>query len=194
MWRVRELTIRSPKPTALPGDDAAGGVVPIGGSPVTLPALSLPVREQCAGDEEFEAYGGAFRVVPRGVHEISANLMIANSDFGDFADLAGRYHRAPRDRRACLLADTASCPARSRHRIRERLGATSRSSGEPPGRRPRRTGSKSLRASLPCGTLVQPTGPLQEASWPRSPSAWTATWPLRSWCGSVREAPRTLLS
>ncbi|MGW0860125.1 DUF6924 domain-containing protein [Streptomyces sp. NPDC002690] len=56
--------------------------------PVTLLALSLLTRERCESDEEFEAYGGAFRVVPRGIHEMNANLMIANLDFGDFMDAA----------------------------------------------------------------------------------------------------------
>jgi len=64
----------------------------MGEAPVTLLALSLLTREQCESDEEFEAYGGAFggafRVVPKGVHEMNANLMIANLDFGDFADAA----------------------------------------------------------------------------------------------------------
>ncbi|MFI8423701.1 DUF6924 domain-containing protein [Streptomyces sp. NPDC085479] len=57
-------------------------------TPVSLLALSLLTREQCGSDEEFEAYGGAFRVVPCGIHEMNANLMIANLDFGDFADVA----------------------------------------------------------------------------------------------------------
>ncbi|MET9882558.1 hypothetical protein ABZZ20_05240 [Streptomyces sp. NPDC006430] len=57
-------------------------------SPVTLLALSLLTREQCESDEEFEADGGSFRVVPYGIHEMNANLMIANLDFGDFADAA----------------------------------------------------------------------------------------------------------
>ncbi|MET9877586.1 hypothetical protein ABZZ36_23565 [Actinacidiphila glaucinigra] len=51
-------------------------------------ALSLLTREQCESDEEFEAYGGAFRVVPYGTHEMNANVMIADLDFGDFADAA----------------------------------------------------------------------------------------------------------
>ncbi|MFE9634711.1 DUF6924 domain-containing protein [Streptomyces sp. NPDC006463] len=57
-------------------------------TPVTLLALSVLTREQCESDEEFEAYGGSFRVVPYGIHEMNANLMIANLDFGDFADVA----------------------------------------------------------------------------------------------------------
>ncbi|NEA63094.1 hypothetical protein [Streptomyces sp. SID12488] len=57
-------------------------------TPVTLLALSLLTREQCEDDEEFAAYGGAFRVAPYGIHEMNANLMIANLDFGDFADAA----------------------------------------------------------------------------------------------------------
>ncbi|RPF25332.1 hypothetical protein EDD96_7205 [Streptomyces sp. Ag109_G2-6] len=58
-------------------------------APVTLLALSLLTRQECESDEEFEAYGGSFRVVPYGIHEMNANLMIANLDFGDFADVAG---------------------------------------------------------------------------------------------------------
>ncbi|MFF9049046.1 DUF6924 domain-containing protein [Streptomyces parvulus] len=57
-------------------------------APVTLLALSLLTRQECESDEEFEAYGGSFRVVPYGMHEMNANLMIANLDFGDFADAA----------------------------------------------------------------------------------------------------------
>ncbi|MFJ7069681.1 DUF6924 domain-containing protein [Streptomyces sp. NPDC101115] len=45
-------------------------------------------REQCECDEEFGVYGGAFRVMPHGIHEMNANLMVANLDFGDFADAA----------------------------------------------------------------------------------------------------------
>ncbi|WP_329231534.1 hypothetical protein OHB07_21525 [Streptomyces sp. NBC_00111] len=57
-------------------------------APVTLLALSLLTRDRCEDDEEFEAYGGAFRVVPYGIHEMNANLMIAAMDFGDFAEAA----------------------------------------------------------------------------------------------------------
>ncbi|MFJ9057379.1 DUF6924 domain-containing protein [Streptomyces sp. NPDC102409] len=57
-------------------------------APVTLLALSLLTRDRCADDEEFEAYGGAFRVMPYGIHEMNANLMIAAMDFGDFAEAA----------------------------------------------------------------------------------------------------------
>lgn len=53
-----------------------------------LLAIAVLTREECASDEEFEAYGGEFRTVPAGVREIHANLMIANLDFGDFADSA----------------------------------------------------------------------------------------------------------
>ncbi|MFB8119437.1 hypothetical protein ACFC51_26685 [Streptomyces sp. NPDC055962] len=58
------------------------------GAPVTLLALSLLTRDRCEDDEEFEAYGGSFRVVPYGIHEMNANLMIASMDFGDFTDAA----------------------------------------------------------------------------------------------------------
>ncbi|MEU4154526.1 hypothetical protein [Streptomyces sp. NPDC026659] len=57
-------------------------------TPVTLLALSLLTRDQCESEEEFEAYGGTFRVTPAGIHEMNANLMIANLGFGDFADAA----------------------------------------------------------------------------------------------------------
>lgn len=57
-------------------------------APVTWLALSLLTREQCESDEEFEVCGGAFRVVPYGIHEMNPNLLIANLDFGDFADAA----------------------------------------------------------------------------------------------------------
>ncbi|MER5462392.1 hypothetical protein ABT010_17225 [Streptomyces sp. NPDC002668] len=53
-----------------------------------LLAIAVLTREECGSDEEYEAYGGEFRTVPAGVHEIHANLMIANLDFGDFADAA----------------------------------------------------------------------------------------------------------
>ncbi|MEV7405318.1 hypothetical protein AB0N93_33610 [Streptomyces sp. NPDC091267] len=58
------------------------------GTPVTLLALSLLTREQCESDEEFKAYGGAFRVVASAIHEMNANLMIANLGFGDFTEVA----------------------------------------------------------------------------------------------------------
>lgn len=58
------------------------------GGPVTLLALAVLTREECDSDEEFEADGGEFRTVPAGVHEIHANLMIANLSFGDFREAA----------------------------------------------------------------------------------------------------------
>ncbi|MFG2779507.1 DUF6924 domain-containing protein [Streptomyces prunicolor] len=56
--------------------------------PVTLLAVAVLAREECDSDEEFEADGGEFRTVPAGVHEIHANLMIANLSFGDFKEAA----------------------------------------------------------------------------------------------------------
>ncbi|MFE5398624.1 DUF6924 domain-containing protein [Streptomyces sp. NPDC056568] len=56
--------------------------------PITLLAVAVPAREECDSDEEFEADGGEFRTVPAGVHEIHANLMIANLSFGDFREAA----------------------------------------------------------------------------------------------------------
>ncbi|MFE2312252.1 DUF6924 domain-containing protein [Streptomyces sp. NPDC059441] len=53
-----------------------------------LLAVSTLTREECESDEEFEAEGGEFRTAPAGIHEIHANLMIANLDFSDFADAA----------------------------------------------------------------------------------------------------------
>ncbi|WP_406127762.1 DUF6924 domain-containing protein [Streptomyces sp. NBC_00989] len=56
--------------------------------PGTLLAVAVLAREECDSDEEFEADGGEFRTVPAGVHEIHANLMIANLSFGDFKEAA----------------------------------------------------------------------------------------------------------
>ncbi|MFD9003218.1 DUF6924 domain-containing protein [Streptomyces sp. NPDC059582] len=56
--------------------------------PGTLLAVAVLTREECDSDEEFEADGGEFRTVPVGVHEIHANLMIANLSFGDFKEAA----------------------------------------------------------------------------------------------------------
>lgn len=56
--------------------------------PGTLLAVAVLSREECDSDEEFEADGGEFRTVPVGVHEIHANLMIANLSFGDFKEAA----------------------------------------------------------------------------------------------------------
>ncbi|MGY4920445.1 DUF6924 domain-containing protein [Streptomyces sp. 900116325] len=56
--------------------------------PLTLLAVAVLAREECDSDEEFEADGGEFRTVPAGVHEIHANLMIANLSFGDFKEAA----------------------------------------------------------------------------------------------------------
>ncbi|MER7683605.1 hypothetical protein [Streptomyces sp. NPDC097610] len=53
-----------------------------------LLAVSTLTREECESDEEFEAEGGEFRTAPAGIHEIHANLMIANLDFSDFAEAA----------------------------------------------------------------------------------------------------------
>lgn len=58
------------------------------GGPVTLLAVAVLTREECDSDEEFEADGGEFRTVPAGVHEVHANLMIANLSFGDFKEAA----------------------------------------------------------------------------------------------------------
>ncbi|MFG2949837.1 DUF6924 domain-containing protein [Streptomyces adustus] len=58
------------------------------GGPTTLLAVAVLAREECDSDEEFEADGGEFRTVPAAVHEIHANLMIANLSFGDFKEAA----------------------------------------------------------------------------------------------------------
>ncbi|MGW1464364.1 DUF6924 domain-containing protein [Streptomyces sp. NPDC002308] len=58
------------------------------GGLVTLLAVAVLAREECDSDEEFETDGGAFRSVPAGVHEMHANLMIANLSFGDFKEAA----------------------------------------------------------------------------------------------------------
>ncbi|MEH0424563.1 DUF6924 domain-containing protein [Streptomyces sp. B21-083] len=56
--------------------------------PSTLLAVAMLTREECESDEEFEAEGGMFRSVPAGVHEMHANLMIANMSFGEFKEAA----------------------------------------------------------------------------------------------------------
>ncbi|MFF3446982.1 DUF6924 domain-containing protein [Streptomyces sp. NPDC002667] len=56
--------------------------------PTTLLAVAVLTREECDSDEEFEAEGGEFRTVSVGVHEMHANLMIANMSFSDFKEAA----------------------------------------------------------------------------------------------------------
>ncbi|MFD4508009.1 DUF6924 domain-containing protein [Streptomyces sp. NPDC058457] len=51
-------------------------------------AVAVLTREECASDEEFDVYGGAVRTVPAGVHDIHANLAIANLDFADVLEAA----------------------------------------------------------------------------------------------------------
>ncbi|MFJ9773938.1 DUF6924 domain-containing protein [Kitasatospora sp. NPDC101157] len=53
-----------------------------------LLAVAVLTREECESDEEFEAYGGSVRTVPAGIHDIHANLSIANLDFADVIDAA----------------------------------------------------------------------------------------------------------
>ncbi len=53
-----------------------------------LLAVAVLTRDDCQSDEEFEAYGGAVRAAPSGIHDIHANLSIANLDFADVADAA----------------------------------------------------------------------------------------------------------
>lgn len=53
-----------------------------------LLAVAVLTREECESDEEFEAYGGSVRAVPSGIHDIHANLSIANLDFADVTDAA----------------------------------------------------------------------------------------------------------
>ncbi|MCX5214689.1 hypothetical protein OG689_36455 [Kitasatospora sp. NBC_00240] len=53
-----------------------------------LLAVAVLTRDACVSDEEFEAYGGSVRVVPAGIHDIHANLLIANLDFADVAEAA----------------------------------------------------------------------------------------------------------
>ncbi|MFD3681302.1 DUF6924 domain-containing protein [Streptomyces sp. NPDC058613] len=45
-------------------------------------------REECDSDEELESEGGELRAVSAGVHEMHANLMIANMSFTDFKEAA----------------------------------------------------------------------------------------------------------
>ncbi|MEU6311463.1 hypothetical protein [Streptomyces sp. NPDC047014] len=56
--------------------------------PTTLLAVSVLVREECDSDEEFEEDSGEIRIVPAGIHEMHANLMIANLSFSDFKEAA----------------------------------------------------------------------------------------------------------
>ncbi|MFF2996633.1 DUF6924 domain-containing protein [Streptomyces sp. NPDC057950] len=60
----------------------------MGDGPITLLAVAVLAREECDSDEEFDADGGEFRTVPAGIHEMHANLMIANMSFGDFKEAA----------------------------------------------------------------------------------------------------------
>ncbi|WRZ96450.1 hypothetical protein OHB54_46750 (plasmid) [Streptomyces sp. NBC_01007] len=53
-----------------------------------LLAVAVLTRDECESDEEFEAYGGSVRTVPAGIHDIHANLSIANLDFADFTEAA----------------------------------------------------------------------------------------------------------
>lgn len=49
-----------------------------------LPAVTTLLQEEWESDEEYEAmteFGREFRTVPAAVHDIHANLMIANLDF-----------------------------------------------------------------------------------------------------------------
>jgi hypothetical protein len=56
-----------------------------------LLAVSVVTRERLEDDKAYEAmiaFGREFRTVPAGVHEIHANLEIANMDFDEFAEAA----------------------------------------------------------------------------------------------------------
>ncbi|MCX4920286.1 hypothetical protein [Streptomyces sp. NBC_00687] len=53
-----------------------------------LLAVAVLRRDECGSDEEFGAYGGSVRAVPAGVHDLHANLSIANLDFADCAEAA----------------------------------------------------------------------------------------------------------
>ncbi|MGW3630913.1 DUF6924 domain-containing protein [Streptomyces sp. NPDC005122] len=53
-----------------------------------LLAVAVLTRVECESDEEFEAYGGSVRTVPASIHDIHANLSIANLDFADVTEAA----------------------------------------------------------------------------------------------------------
>lgn len=56
-----------------------------------LVAVTTLTREDCADDAEWAAvieFGREFRTVPLGVHEIHANLELANMDFEEFSAAA----------------------------------------------------------------------------------------------------------
>ncbi|MFI5527677.1 DUF6924 domain-containing protein [Kitasatospora sp. NPDC051853] len=55
----------------------------------TLLAVAVLTRDECDSDEEFEEHGGSVRTVPARLHDIHANLSIANLDFGDVRAAVG---------------------------------------------------------------------------------------------------------
>ncbi|MEU8712418.1 hypothetical protein [Streptomyces sp. NPDC048663] len=54
----------------------------------SLLAVAVLTRDECDSDEEFEAYSGSVRTLPTAIHDIHANLSIANLDFADVAEAA----------------------------------------------------------------------------------------------------------
>ncbi|MEU7019631.1 hypothetical protein ABZ990_03090 [Streptomyces sp. NPDC046203] len=57
-------------------------------TPLTLLALSLLSEDHAEDHEHFEEWAGLFRVTPPAVHEMNANLNIANLSFREFAETA----------------------------------------------------------------------------------------------------------
>ncbi|WP_234443631.1 DUF6924 domain-containing protein [Streptomyces sp. NRRL B-24484] len=53
-----------------------------------LLAVAVVTRDECENDEEFATHSGSVRAVPAGIHEIHANLSIANLDFVDVVETA----------------------------------------------------------------------------------------------------------
>ncbi|MFJ5645648.1 DUF6924 domain-containing protein [Streptomyces sp. NPDC093223] len=49
---------------------------------------AVSADDECYSDEEFEAYSGSGRTLPIAIHDIHANLSIADLDFADVAEAA----------------------------------------------------------------------------------------------------------
>ncbi|MFJ6706843.1 MULTISPECIES: DUF6924 domain-containing protein [unclassified Streptomyces] len=61
--------------------------------PLLAVAVAVATRDKCESDEEWEAYNGSVRTFPAAIHDIHANLPIANLDVAEAArtDAAGIF-------------------------------------------------------------------------------------------------------